>query len=51
MPNKPTFESEKRAILRTRNTLAGHQRQLIALAKKYGRPIKIAGMTFGPKKK
>jgi len=30
--------------------MAGHQRELMALAVKYGRPIKIGGMTFGPKK-
>jgi len=50
-PAKPkTFESEKREIMGKRMNDRQRQSAMINLAVKYGRPIKIAGMTFGPKK-
>tara|TARA_B100001094_G_scaffold311261_1_gene346713 strand:+ start:561 stop:857 length:297 start_codon:yes stop_codon:yes gene_type:complete len=50
-PAKPkTFESEKREIMGKRMNDRQRQSAMINLAVKYGRPIKIAGMTLGPKK-
>ena len=52
-PNKPeptTFDSERKRIMRTTNTEAGQNRALMNLAKKYRRPIKIAGKMFYPPK-
>ena len=52
-PKKPeptTFDSERKRIMRTTNTEAGRNRALMALAKKYRRPIKIAGKMFYPPK-
>ena len=52
-PKKPeptTFDSERKRIMRTTNTEAGRNRALMNLAKKYRRPIKIAGKMFYPPK-
>lgn len=45
-----TFESEKRKILGKAAMPGGHDKELIALAKKYNRTIKINGKVFAPPK-
>ena len=52
-PKKPeptTYDSERKKIMRTTNTEAGRNKALMDLAKKYRRPIKIAGKMFYPPK-
>ena len=49
-PEPVTFESEKRKILRKAAMPGGHDKELIALAKKYRRTITIAGKTYAPPK-
>ena len=49
-PEPVTFESEKRKILSKAAMPGGHDKELIALAKKYNRTIKINGKVFAPPK-
>jgi len=45
-----TFASEMRELNKKAMTDAARQREAIKIAKKYGKPIKIGGKSFGPPK-